>query len=88
MHNQSAFAVIPEVQFRLGFDITDYLQLYAGYDYFYWSSVIRPGNQIDPVINTSQRNGGALVGAARPEVPMTQSAIWAQGLTFGFEVKY
>jgi len=88
MYNQSAFAVIPEVQFRLGFDITDYLQLYAGYDYFYWSSVIRPGNQIDPVLNTSQRNGGALVGAARPEVPMTQSAIWAQGLTFGFEVKY
>lgn len=88
MHNQSAFAIIPELQLRLGYDITERLQFYGGYDFLLWTSVLRPGNQIDPVLNTTQRGGGTLVGPARPEVPMTQSSIWAQGLTFGLEVKY
>lgn len=88
MQNQSAFAAIPEVQFRLGYDVTRHIQLFAGYDYFYWTSVIRPGNSVDSVINTSQRNGQPLVGAARPEPIMSPSGIWAQGMTFGVELKY
>jgi hypothetical protein len=88
MHNQSAFSAIPELQCRLGYDVTKHIQLYAGYDYFYWSSVLRPGNAVDSVINTSQRNGQPLVGAARPEPVMSPSGIWAQGMTFGVELKY
>ena len=88
MHNQSAFSAIPELQCRLGYDVTKHIQLYAGYDYFYWTSVLRPGNAVDSVINTSQRNGQPLVGAARPEAVMSPSGIWAQGMTFGVELKY
>ncbi|MSR32479.1 MAG: hypothetical protein EXR99_13350 [Gemmataceae bacterium] len=88
MYNQSAFAIIPEVQARLGYDITRRIQVFAGYDFFYWSSVLRPGNQVDSVLNPSQFNGGALAGAARPEPQLTQSSIWAQGLSFGLEIKY
>jgi hypothetical protein len=29
-----------------------------------------------------------LVGAARPEAVMSPSGIWAQGMTFGVELKY
>ena len=88
MQNQSAFSAIPELQCRLGYDVTRHIQLYAGYDYFYWSNVLRPGNAVDSVINTSQRNGQPLVGAARPEPVMSPSGIWAQGMTFGVELKY
>lgn len=88
MQNQSAFSAIPELQFRLGYDVTRHIQLYAGYDYFYWTNVLRPGNAVDSVINTSQRNGQSLVGAPRPEPIMSPSGIWAQGMTFGVELKY
>jgi hypothetical protein len=88
MHNQSAFSAIPELQCRLGYDVTKHIQLYAGYDYFYWTSVLRPGNAVDSVINTSQRNGQTLVGTPRPEAVMAPSGIWAQGMTFGVELKY
>jgi hypothetical protein len=88
MQNQSAFSAIPELQCRLGYDVTRHIQLYAGYDYFYWSNVLRPGNAVDSVINTSQRNGQSLVGAPRPEPIMSPSGIWAQGMTFGVELKY
>ena len=88
MQNQSAFAAIPELQCRLGYDVTRHIQLYAGYDYFYWTSVLRPGNAVDSVINTSQRNGQTLVGTPRPEPNMSPSGIWAQGMTFGVELKY
>ncbi len=88
MQNQSAFSAIPELQCRLGYDVTKHIQLYAGYDYFYWTNVLRPGNAVDSVINTSQRNGQPLVGSARPEPVMSPSGIWAQGMTFGVELKY
>lgn len=88
MHNQSAFAAIPELQCRLGYDVTEHIQLFAGYDYWYWSSVLRPGNAVDSVINTSQRNGQALVGSPRPEPILSPSGIWAQGISFGVELKY
>jgi len=88
MFNYSAFSAIPELQCRVGYDVTKHLQLYAGYDYFYWTSVLRPGAAVDSVINTSQRNGQALVGAARPEMNYSPSGIWAQGMTFGIELKY
>src|SRR5207253_481940 len=47
----NAFAVAPEVGATLKFQLTERLQLFGGYSFFYWSRVARPGDQIDPVIN-------------------------------------
>ena len=40
------FAVVPQLQVKLGYDVTSWLRLTVGYDLLYNSEVIRPGDQI------------------------------------------
>ncbi len=83
------FGVLPEVGVRVGMDITQHLQAFVGYDFIYLSSVVRPGDQIDTVINRSQLPNvtvpgtPTLVGPARPTVLFRQTDWWAQGVSFG-----
>lgn len=88
-HSVDRFAVAPEVGFKVGMDLTQHLRLYAGYDFIYLSSVVRPGDQIDRVVNRSQLpnvlNPGvpSVVGQPRPAVSFRTTDFWAQGVNFG-----
>jgi hypothetical protein len=44
---QDRFAVVPELGLTLGYQVTDTIKVTAGYNIIYWSSVLRPGDQID-----------------------------------------
>src|SRR5205823_5615281 len=39
-------AIVPELGVNLGYDVTNWLRLTAGYSALYWSRVVRPGSQI------------------------------------------
>ncbi len=86
------FAVLPEVGLKLGYNITPNLSVYAGYDFLYISSVVRPGAQIDPTLNSSQRPNAfgpqPLVGAARPASLFAGQDFWVQGFNFGLLYRY
>ncbi len=102
--SQSRFAVAPEVGFKIGYDVTDHLRLFAGYDFLYLSSVVRPGDQIDVNVNPKFRPQPSPIGtglsipgtlmtpaAAGPRVPtvlLRSTDYWAQGLTFGLMYRY
>ncbi len=45
------FAVVPEVGLKLGYAITKNIRVTVGYDGIYWSSVVRPGDQINPAVD-------------------------------------
>jgi Putative beta barrel porin-7 (BBP7) len=82
--SQTRFAFVPEVALKVGYQVTSRLRVHAGYDFLYWSNVVRPGNVIDTGINPSQFPPGPLVGPARPAPPrLDGSDFWAQGLTLG-----
>lgn len=49
-----AFSVIPSVDLKVGYQITPRLRGTVGYDFLYWSNVVRPGDQIDRSINLTQ----------------------------------
>ena len=89
-HNH--FAVIPEVGLRIGYQITNHCRVFMGYNFLYASNVVRPGNQISPVINRSQQptvfGPSPLVGAAAPVPMFKQTGFWAQGVNFGLEFRY
>ena len=77
----------------LGYRLTDSLRVFAGYDFFYLSNVIRPGDQIDRGINFSQTVQSAIAGNAvavgsRPAATLVDSDFWAQGLHLGLELRY
>jgi hypothetical protein len=84
------FAVVPEVDVIGSYQICRHVNLTAGYTFLYWGRVVRPGDQIDRVVDVTQIpnfSGGAVAptGVARPAVPFKQTDFWAQGLTVGLQ---
>jgi hypothetical protein len=90
--SRDRFTVVPEAGLTVGFQITPRLRALVGYTFLYSSSVIRPGQQIDRGLNVtqlpSQIGAGTLVGAARPAAILHGTDFWAQGLSFGLELRY
>jgi hypothetical protein len=88
------FSVLPTLELKLGWQFTDRLRAFAGYDVLYWTQVLRPGKQIDHNVNLSQNavldpsGTGNLVGPAQPALVLSRSDFWAQGVSFGLEVRY
>jgi hypothetical protein len=88
------FAVLPSLELKVGYAPTPRARLFAGYDFLYWSQVVRPGNQISHSVNLTQNavldpSGlGKLVGPAQPAPLFNRSDFWAQGLNVGLEVRY
>jgi len=90
--SHTAFAVVPEIDLNLGLRLTPWANVFVGYSFLYVSSVARPGEQIDRVINPTQAvaiNGpGPFSGPARP-APMNNSTdFWVQGINVGLELRY
>jgi hypothetical protein len=54
----------------------------------YWNDVARAGDQIDPVVNTSQLPPGTLVGAPRPAFNFEDTHFWAHGINAGLEYRF
>jgi hypothetical protein len=88
------FAVVPEVNLNFGVRLNPWASIVVGYSFLYVSSVARPGDQIDRVINPTQASAitgvfpGGLSGPARPALNIHSSDFWAQGLNFGFVLRY
>jgi hypothetical protein len=86
----SKFGVVPEGTFTIGYDITTWCRATIGYNFLYWSNVIRPGGLIDPGVNPTFIPGapGGPVGPARPAPMFTTTEFWAQGLTLGLQFRW
>jgi len=90
------FGVVPELGLNAQVDITSHLRARIGYSGVYWSSVARPGAQIDPFVNpklipTGQgfiTNFDPTVEQARPHFQFLDNGFWAQGLDFGIELRF
>ncbi|HTU91087.1 MAG TPA: BBP7 family outer membrane beta-barrel protein [Gemmataceae bacterium] len=92
--SHNAFSVVPEVGANLGYQILPNLRGYVGYNFLYWSNVIRPGTSINPVLDVTQIPNFALhpepapVPGLNPAPVFHEVGLWAQGLTFGLEFVY
>jgi hypothetical protein len=87
-YRNTVFAVVPELELKLGFDLTPCLRFTVGYDLIYWSRVVRPGGQIDTFVNTSQSSGRPLVGTPGPLFAFHESDLWIQGVSVGGELRF
>jgi hypothetical protein len=86
------FGVVPQVGVAMGYQLTDSARVLVGYDFLYWNSVARPGNQIDRQVNPALPPivdvGGPLAGSNRPAPLIGGSDYWAQGLMLGLQVGF
>jgi hypothetical protein len=82
--------VIPEFDARIGYQLTDHLQVFVGYTFLYWSSVLRAGNQVDVLVNPTLLPGAGVpvVGPQRPAPLLGGTSFWAQGIDLGFTLRF
>ena len=89
-HN--AFAVVPEVNVSIGFQVTEHFRAFAGYSFLYWSQVARPGDQVDLGLNENlvptSKTFGAAGGPPRPAFALHSTDFWAHGINLGLEFRY
>ena len=94
-YSAAVFTAVPELQLKLGFALTSWIQPYIAYNVLYLGNVARPGNQIDRNVNPTQNAffvpPGTMTGAAAPvasNANIQGSDFWAQGVQFGFTILY
>jgi hypothetical protein len=86
--SHDVFSVVPEIGINVGYQFTNHIRGFVGYNFLYWSSVVRPGNQIDPVVNPNLIPPSQPGGPQRPTFNFNGSDFWAQGITFGLDIRW
>jgi len=86
--NNERFSVVPELNARIGYQFSPQLRAVVGYNFIYWTGVVRPGGVIDTTVNPTQIAPGPLVGAARPAPRADTSDFWAHGVSVGLSYNF
>jgi hypothetical protein len=92
-YSRNQFVVLPEVGLNAGFKLTSHLRATVGYSFLYINRVVRGVDQIDPVLNVSQRPSltgtpGTLIGPPHPVFTFQETSFWAQGVNAGLEFRF
>ena len=90
--SSTAFAVNPEFQVKLGYDLRPNIRLTVGYDFLYLSNVVRPGDQLDRNLPKGQvfMQGGPSVvtSTTQPARLFRTTDFYAQGLNAGVTLRF
>lgn len=80
--SENQIGVVPQVSLKVGANVLPSLRLTLGYDFLYWNTVVRPGDQIttpgDPTLPATQR----------PQRVYNTTDFFAHGASVGFEFRY
>ena len=99
-HTKDSLTFIPEVGVTVGYDVTTHCRVFVGYNFLYWSNLIRPGDQIDstldlrrvPVLNDPrffpQINNVRGAMMARPAPLLRETDLWVQGVSWGMKFSW
>lgn len=85
--DQDRFSVVPEFTLNVGYWLTPVIKAYVGYNFLYWSNVVRAGDQIDRVVDVTfvpnPPPGVPFSGQYRPQPTFQQSNLSLNGIQFG-----
>jgi hypothetical protein len=89
--SRSQFSVIPEAEVKLGYNFTQCVSAYVGYNFMYWSDVVRSGQVVNTNVDARGIINSGSVGTPTNNPPggaFTNTNFWAQGVTFGVAFKF
>jgi len=90
--SQNKYCYVPELTVKLGYQMTQRISSYVGYNFLYISDLLRPAEQIDPVVNPTlvptSPTFGIPFGDLRPLPQFHETSFWVQGITFGLTIRY
>jgi len=88
--SKDRFAVVPEAQIKIGYAITPRLRATIGYDFIYYSSVMRPGDQMNRELPKGQTFNQAdpRVSTTSPSRLSKTTDFFAHGISVGMEYRF
>ena len=89
-HKRDEFSIIPELNINLGCQLTDNWKAYIGYNFLYWSNVVRPGEHIDRQVNPNflPPPETPIAGPRVPGFAFDATDYWAHGINLGLEYRW
>lgn len=90
-YDRDEFTILPQLDLRLGYQLTDQWRATIGYTFLYWSNVVRPGDHIDRLVDVNQLPSDPPVATPAADFPrftFDNTDYWAQGLSFGAEYRW
>lgn len=83
------FGLLTRVSLDLGYQLTERMQLKAGYNVLQMNSVARAGDQIDTVVNGTQIDPNTpLAGPSRPAPRLVDRSLLLHGLQIGIDFRF
>jgi hypothetical protein len=86
-YRRDRFAAIPELALNVRYQLTQHWKVNVGYTFMYLQRIVRPGNNIDPRIDTDQIPPPLSAGSY-PEFKFKESDAWLQGVNVGLECRF
>ena len=89
-YSSTRFAFVPEVQAKVGYNITPAITLTVGYNFIYYSNVVRPGDQINREVPKGQTFQQAMAPSSltSPARLYNTTDFYAQGLSVGGSARF
>jgi hypothetical protein len=92
-YSQRKFAVVPEIGFNVGMQVTPRLRAFVGYNFLYINSILRPGQEIDSTIDVTRIPNFPVAGVAalpitRPTPQLKDTDFFVQGVSFGLQWRW
>jgi len=84
----SSFSLVPEFRISVGYQLTERLRAFVGYDFLYWTNVVRAGDQVNLNINPNLLPPAIPGGPAEPSLHNHHTDFWAQGINLGLSLNY
>jgi len=81
-YSQNQFAAVTEAGLSIGCYVTPRTQVTLGYNLMYWSNVVRPGEQIDTVVDDLN------VPPTSPTFQFNTTSFWVQSITLGLNCEF
>ncbi len=86
------FTAVSEVEARIGYQLGRHVTASMGYNFLYWSRVVRPGDQINRGLSPEQIPTLAAFGLPGQTVQtapaLTSTDFWTQGFSLGLEFQF
>jgi hypothetical protein len=82
------FAVVPEAGLNVGYRVTPWMAIVAGYTFFYASDVVRAPDQINRTVNYSTQPPAPPTGPQEPSFRFRSSDFWAHGVNVGLSLAF
>ena len=87
-HTRSMLGFIDEVGLNVGYQFTNHIRAFVGYNFLFWSNVVQPGNQIDTTVNPNLIPPVVAGGPNRPAFSFNGTNFWVQGIQFGIDIRW